>query len=118
MKQAEYNSQHSIELELKRLARRQQRIDFIWKLKSDPCKDCGKTFHPFSMDFDHRDPTQKSRDISQINRMDEIIEEVKKCDLVCANCHRIRTFTVIEKKYIERKSFLELKLLTAQPAKV
>jgi hypothetical protein len=31
---------------------------------------------------------------------DRILEEIKKCDLVCANCHRIRTFLKTHKNQI------------------
>jgi hypothetical protein len=64
------------------------------KLKSGPCVDCGGTFIPRAMHFDHRDPTTKKYNISVLasaNRVKAILEEVAKCDLVCANCHAYRT---------------------------
>jgi hypothetical protein len=64
------------------------------KLKSGPCVDCGGTFIPRAMHFDHRDPTTKKHNISPLassNRVKAILEEVAKCDLVCANCHAYRT---------------------------
>jgi hypothetical protein len=63
-------------------------------LKSKPCMDCGGTFPPYVMDFDHRDPSQKSRGVSQLTGSGwtaGLLAEIAKCDLVCANCHRIRT---------------------------
>lgn len=45
-------------------------------------------------DFDHRDPKLKSFSISDKGvtvSLARLQEEVKKCDLVCANCHRFRT---------------------------
>jgi len=61
-------------------------------LKSDPCTDCGKTFPPEAMDFDHV-MGQKTSDISRMYgcRKERIKEELLKCVLVCACCHRIRT---------------------------
>jgi hypothetical protein len=61
-----------------------------------PCKDCHSKFHPDAMEFDHvpeRGP--KHRDISRMlnSSLEKIITEMRKCDLVCANCHRIRTFS-------------------------
>lgn len=56
--------------------------------------DCGKSYPWYVMDFDHRDPSKK---VDGIARMvlncsrDKLIKELKKCDLVCANCHRVRT---------------------------
>lgn len=106
-KQKEWNEYNKTRAELKRLERREKRLEVIWNLKSAPCTDCGGNFHPYCMDFDHRDQSIKYKDISQINRIDEILEEVKKCDLVCANCHRIRTFNRFDSKYQERKKYLE-----------
>ena len=58
-----------------------------------PCADCGLIYPPYVMDFDHIDPTGKTELVSQLVRMNssKMIEEMKKCELVCANCHRIRT---------------------------
>lgn len=63
-------------------------------LKTDPCCDCGKNFPVEAMDFDHIDPTTKIDKISaMIYKGSEplLLAEVAKCELVCANCHRIRT---------------------------
>lgn len=47
------------------------------------------------MDFDHRDGSNKETEISNMARLGSswksIEQEIKKCDLVCACCHRIRT---------------------------
>ena len=58
-----------------------------------PCADCGGTFHPCAMDFDHV-RGEKVVNLSLIARYSSaaaLVSEVKKCDLVCSNCHRIRT---------------------------
>lgn len=65
--------------------------------KEDPCMDCNKKYPSFVMDFDHRDPSTKCFHISKPkfrtkNQKQELIDEIMKCDVVCANCHRIRTF--------------------------
>jgi hypothetical protein len=58
------------------------------------CADCGYNEHPAALDFDHRPGEEKllllGRDLSKygINRL---LAEAEKCDVVCANCHRIRT---------------------------
>jgi hypothetical protein len=47
------------------------------------------------MDFDHREATAKAgRVTGMIGRAGNarILAEVAKCDIVCANCHRVRTF--------------------------
>jgi hypothetical protein len=66
-------------------------------LKDAPCMDCGGRFHPAAMDFDHvRD--DKNRDVAKIiDYSPEIVAaEIAKCDLVCANCHRVRTFNRLQ----------------------
>jgi hypothetical protein len=58
------------------------------------CLDCGFEGPPFVFDFDHRDLSEKSFGIGAngFSRKYELqYEESLKCDLVCANCHRVRT---------------------------
>ena len=46
------------------------------------------------MDFDHRDPSTKAFALSgkvQLKSAATLLGEVAKCDVVCANCHRVRT---------------------------
>ena len=62
------------------------------ELKGRPCTDCGGSFPYYVMDFDHLGDK-----VALISRMttygpEQVLAEVAKCDLVCANCHRIRTF--------------------------
>lgn len=63
------------------------------EMKSSPCADCGGVFAPESMDFDHLPGADKRMGVGQMLRCSwsAIINEIAKCDLVCANCHRIRT---------------------------
>lgn len=63
-------------------------------MKSAPCADCRQTFDPVCMDFDHRGEEAKLFTISRMALsigLDKLRAEVAKCDLVCANCHRLRT---------------------------
>ncbi len=69
-----------------------RRAEYV-ALKDRPCTDCGGSFPVECMDFDHlRD---KVREVSALVRadvsMDRLRAEAAKCELVCANCHRIRT---------------------------
>jgi hypothetical protein len=62
-----------------------------------PCVDCGCYFHPYAMDFDHREGTTKSGNVSWMagtfgNSWEKVMDEISKCDLVCAVCHRLRTY--------------------------
>lgn len=64
------------------------------KLRSAPCTDCKNTYPYYVMEFDHvpeRGP--KKFTISYgANLKKSFQEELAKCDLVCANCHAIRTW--------------------------
>lgn len=69
--------------------------DVLDELRSVPCGDCGGVFPQCAMDFDHRDPTTKVRGVTRMISnfgLQAILAEVAKCDIVCANCHRLRTF--------------------------
>jgi hypothetical protein len=61
-------------------------------LKSFPCADCGGVFDPVCMDFDHRPGEAKIKCVAKIQNIEAMKAEAAKCDLVCANCHRIRTY--------------------------
>jgi hypothetical protein len=65
------------------------------ELKTQPCTDCGQTFPECCMDFDHREGTEKAYNLGSMfahHYSKELIQvELDKCDLVCSNCHRIRT---------------------------
>ena len=77
--------------------RKKELANFVISLKQKPCMDCGIIYPYYVIDFDHRD---KDKKIASVNRMTsvhmysktKILEEIEKCDLVCANCHRIRTY--------------------------
>lgn len=66
---------------------------YLHNAKSAPCMDCGNRFPSECMDFDHRDSNEKSLNVGQMigYSIENIQTEIDKCDLVCANCHRIRT---------------------------
>lgn len=62
-------------------------------LASHPCVDCGET-EPVVLQFDHRDGTTKVDTVgSMLNRASwtTLLNEIAKCDVRCANCHRLRT---------------------------
>lgn len=63
-------------------------------LKNVPCADCKGQFDPCVMDFDHLDPSQKKHNIHTMSRRSDLkglMAEIAKCEVVCANCHRLRT---------------------------
>lgn len=62
--------------------------------KQVPCADCGNSYPPVCMDFDHVSDDKEESIANMIkNRASwtRIKEEMEKCEVVCANCHRIRT---------------------------
>lgn len=69
--------------------------EWLVSIKKDkPCVDCGKVYPHYVMDFDHlRD---KKFNISNARQggwsKETVLTEISKCDLVCSNCHRERTY--------------------------
>jgi len=62
-------------------------------LDSHPCVDCGQA-DLVVLQFDHRDGTEKVSTIgAMLNHCSwvKLFAEVAKCDVRCANCHRLRT---------------------------
>lgn len=63
--------------------------------ESTPCADCGFKYPHYIMDFDHLPGSEKLFDIATVAlcpSAEALEEEIKKCDVVCSNCHRHRTF--------------------------
>jgi hypothetical protein len=60
--------------------------------ESTPCKDCGKFYPHYVMDFDHIEG-EKVFNLSKAHAYskEEIELELAKCEIVCSNCHRERT---------------------------
>lgn len=56
------------------------------------CHICGYSKCSDALDFHHKDPSIKSDGISKMlvrpKRRSDVLVEVKKCVLLCANCHR------------------------------
>ena len=64
-----------------------------YKINNSVCLDCNVSYPPYVLDFDHvRDKEFGiSRAIQNGTSLDKIVKEIEKCEIVCANCHRIRT---------------------------
>lgn len=59
------------------------------------CQECGFSGEPRQFDCHHRDPTEKDFRLSQYFRAttsspERMKRELDKCDLLCANCHRLK----------------------------
>lgn len=77
------------------IARRQTIADEVWKYKNNhPCVDCGES-DPRVLEFDHLPEFEKEFNISKAvlegYGLERIMAEIEKCEVVCANHHRIRT---------------------------
>ncbi|MBP9715021.1 MAG: hypothetical protein KBD52_00840 [Candidatus Pacebacteria bacterium] len=60
----------------------------------NPCIDCGES-DPIVLEFDHTGKVPKFKAVSHLARnyasLLIIVEEIKKCEVRCANCHRRKT---------------------------
>lgn len=76
--------------------RRRAAFLFLKKFKeSKPCSDCGISYPYFVMQFDHIGVGKKANVAAMASggySEKAMLEEISKCELVCANCHAIRTF--------------------------
>lgn len=79
----------------KRNAQAEEVRRVIRELKSStPCADCKRKYPHYVMDFDHV-RGKKVHNISTLMRKRLVAKvwlEIAKCELVCANCHRARTY--------------------------
>ena len=81
-------------IEARRKANRAQRakiaLGLDWFVESHPCVDCGEG-DPIVLEFDHTRGTKVDNVRTLTNSRVKAWEELMKCDVVCANCHRRRT---------------------------
>lgn len=79
-------------------ARYQARRDFLNRTKiAMGCIDCGYVGHPAALEFDHVRGIKRI----EIGKMGMrawkvIFEELAKCEIRCANCHRIKTYGAVD----------------------
>jgi protein-arginine kinase activator protein McsA len=70
------------------------RKNMIKYLSNRVCVDCGENDIRV-LELDHLDPQLKEFTVSQAVRLgkswDEVVQELKKCQILCANCHKKRT---------------------------
>lgn len=75
---------------------RRKKVAAVRALKEDrPCVDCNGRFHHSAMQWDHLPGTKKRGNVSEMYvncGMQTILDEIAKCELVCANCHAVRTY--------------------------
>ena len=71
------------------------------------CRKCGEK-RPYLLDFHHRNPKEKDFVISNKARcgLETMIEEINKCDVLCANCHREWHY-LVENNLINKEDYEE-----------
>lgn len=76
--------------EKQRLDKRKRKLDAI-KYLGSLCYVCNGDFHPAIFEFHHTNPEDKDRDPSKMLQLSwkRITNELDKCILLCANCHRL-----------------------------
>ena len=86
--------------EHQRMTNRRNRARW-YEIIGSACITCGYSKSTAALDFHHRDPSEKlfaiapklnaiNPDSCKSGVRDQILAEVAKCDLICANCHRER----------------------------
>jgi len=82
-----------ISMNNKRTMKKHRELLNAIKIKAG-CKDCGNK-NPIVLDFDHTENNKLYTIARMMNGLswDRIQVEIDKCEVVCANCHRIRTFS-------------------------
>lgn len=81
--------------------RRKRVSNILREVKAKPCLDCGKSYPFYVMDLDHRPGERKLFNLAHAHFAGKpvpLVEaEIAKCDVVCANCHRERTYQRLSK---------------------
>jgi hypothetical protein len=64
------------------------------KEQNSECADCGISYPPHMLDFDHLgDKEFGIAHAVHLNKsLEDLKKEIDKCEIVCANCHRHRTY--------------------------
>ena len=86
--------------------RRTKRRAFVNRVKTKyGCKKCGYNEHPVALHLNHINPTNKLYSIAEMISQSKpwimIKEEIRKCEILCANCHSIHSY---EEKHWRNKT--------------
>lgn len=77
----------------KRKESRERRQKIVREAKEKPCADCGIQYGYWVMQFDHiRDKLFTIAGNWTNVSLSSLVEEIAKCEIVCANCHANRTY--------------------------
>ena len=68
----------------------------LWVIKEESgCVDCGEKYPHYMLHFDHKPEFEKLGGVTELYSRygrEKGRQEMAKCDIVCANCHAIRTY--------------------------
>lgn len=80
--------------------RRQELRLYVNSIKaSSPCADCGVQYPYYVMDFDHLgDKVDIISRLVLANNASALKREIEKCEIVCSNCHRERTYNRLDER--------------------
>jgi len=95
-KHKEYSRNHYLANYAKRreeinIRRRELKKEWDVYKRTLKCTKCGFNHHA-ALDFHHEDPSLKEHNVNRLisdGRFKRAYEEIKKCVVLCANCHRI-----------------------------
>ena len=76
-------------------------------LNGGKCMDCGNEYPSQVYDFHHRDPSQKefALYLTKLSKPWDVVKaEADKCDMLCANCHRIRHIQLDKENHESRQA--------------
>lgn len=93
-RQDKWRKEHYDRVLLAQRKHRAKKRAWIQELKlSVGCVDCGYNSHPEALEFDHLPGFEKVASLNTFYTMsmERVLEEIAKCEVVCANCHRVRT---------------------------
>jgi hypothetical protein len=87
---------------------RDETNEFLFQfLSKNPCIDCGES-DPAVLEFDHMGKVPKTKAVSHLVRkrttLGQIVDEISKCEVRCANCHRRKT--AVDYKWFKNKTRL------------
>jgi len=93
-----HRKEHIERTRLRRKLYKSQLRQYLTKFyKTHPCEHCGID-NPVVLEFHHKDPKEKKIEIGYLKSgswsVDYLKREISKCQVLCANCHRIETSRV------------------------
>ena len=90
----QYSNNKTYYLDRNREHRSRNRELYRQSKEGKPCARCGGVFPQVVMDYDHLDPKTKRMCVAQMLGYSwaDIQSEINKCELLCSNCHRIKTY--------------------------